>query len=164
MKRRRNRSASADPFTAWTNFAVRNGEMMWAAAQVIGHRTARMASAGAIPDARDRKEFALMGQEKLEAATESAQAIAAQMMRVNQQFGMLAWEQWTAGAQAWMALTTSATVAQSGARQAKMVRDTMRNSAQMASQLSGSAAHLAEHGLAPIHSRATANAKRLRKG
>jgi hypothetical protein len=41
--------------------------MMSASAQVIGHRTGRMALAGPAPNARDRREIALMGQQKIEA-------------------------------------------------------------------------------------------------
>jgi predicted small secreted protein len=58
----------------WTRLAWKTGEMMMASAQVIHHRTLRMTAAGATPSARDRPEFALMGQEKLEAGVESAQA------------------------------------------------------------------------------------------
>jgi hypothetical protein len=133
--------------------------MMLASAQVISHRTGRMAKAGAIPSARDQKEFTMMGEEKIEAAAESAQAIAAQMMRANQQLGMLMFEQWMAGARSLM--TTSAFA--SGEGQAKLVRNAMQNSAEMASHLSGSVVQLAQHGLKPIHSRATGNAKRLGK-
>jgi hypothetical protein len=158
MKRRRTR-VPANPFAIWTSLAVKSGEMMLASAQVISHRTGRMASAGAIPNTRDQKEFTLMGQEKIEAATESAQAIAAQVMRANQQLGRLAFEQWMAGARSLM--TTSAFASSEG--QAKLVRSAMQNSAEMASHLSGSVAQLAHHGLKPIHSRATGNAKRLGK-
>jgi hypothetical protein len=39
----------------------------------------------------------------------------------------------------------------------------MRNSAEAVSQLNTSLAHIAQTGLQPIHARATANAKRLKK-
>jgi len=48
-------------------------EMATAAAQTIHDRTQRMARAGLSPSARDRKEFLLMGQEKLEAASDGFQ-------------------------------------------------------------------------------------------
>ena len=59
-----------------------------ASAQVIGHRTGRLAAAGAQPNVRDRREFALMGQEKMDATTESAQAMATRLMAVTLQFGL----------------------------------------------------------------------------
>jgi hypothetical protein len=43
---------------------------------VIGHRVARMATAGANPTARDRREFTRMGQEKVAAGYESMAAMA----------------------------------------------------------------------------------------
>jgi hypothetical protein len=142
---------------------LKTSEMMLASAQVISHRTGRMATAGAIPSARDQKEFTLMGQEKIEAVAESTQAITAQMIRVNRQFGTLAFQQLIGGAGSVMALAASRTIAQSGQRQAELVRDAVDNSADVASHLSGSIADLAHHGLKPIHSRATGNAKRLLK-
>jgi hypothetical protein len=163
MTQRRTRRASANPLTVWTKLALKTGEMMLASAQVISHRTGRMAAAGAIPSARDQEEFTLMGQEKIEAAAESTQAMAARMISMSQQMGMLALQQWMAGASSIMALATSRTVAQSGKRQTEFMRDAMENSAAAASHLSDSIGRLAHHGLKPIHSRAMGNAKRLRK-
>lgn len=59
------------PWTLWMQWAAQSMEMWLAAGQVIGHRTHRMASAGHRPSARDRKEFLLMGTEKIDAATQS---------------------------------------------------------------------------------------------
>jgi hypothetical protein len=153
----------ANPFTLWTGLALKTGEMMMASAQVIGHRTARIASAGAAPSPHDRREFRLMGQEKLEAATESAQAIATHMFSLNRQIGVLAFEQIMAGATGAMSLAASSTVAQSAKVQARLMSDTVSNSTHAASRLADSVARIAQHGLKPIHSRATANAKRLAK-
>ena len=76
MKRSRTPSFT-NPFLVWTRLTWKTGEMMLASAQVIHHRKSRMAAVGATPSARDRREFALMGQEKLEASVESAQAMVA---------------------------------------------------------------------------------------
>ena len=86
MKRSRTPSFT-NPFLVWSRLAWKTGEMMLASAQVIHHRTGRMAAAGATPSARDRREFALMGQEKIEAGVESASAMAAQMMAMNPLLG-----------------------------------------------------------------------------
>jgi hypothetical protein len=59
------------PWTLWMQWAARSMEMWLAAGQVIGARTHRMARAGHNPSARDRKEFALMGTEKMQAAAQS---------------------------------------------------------------------------------------------
>ena len=77
----------------WSRLAWKTGEMAIASAQVIGHRTSRLALAGSVPSARDQREFALMGQEKGEAAMESAQAVGVRMLMLNQQFAALAFKQ-----------------------------------------------------------------------
>ncbi len=162
MKRNRTRHSFVNPFVIWADLALKTGEMMLASAQVIGHRMGRMAAAGPKPNAHDRREFTLMGQEKIEAAAESVQAMTAQMMRTGPQLGVKAVQQMLSGAMALTTLATSRTPGQSMARQAKLVR-TMTQSAAMGSQLTGSVARLAQRGLKPISSRATANAKRLGK-
>ncbi len=161
MKRSRTPSFT-HPFLVWTHLAWKTGEMMLASAQVIHHRTGRMAAAGAKPSARDRREFALMGQEKLEAGVESASAVAKQMLAMNPLLAPRAFNHMMAGAAAVMSLAASRTAGQALARHAKLVR-TMTQSAATNTQLSGAVGRLAHHGLKPIHSRATANAKRFGK-
>jgi hypothetical protein len=136
--------------------------MMLASAQVIHQRTGRMAAAGTKPSARDRREFVLMGQEKIEAGVESASAVAAQMMTMNRLLGAQAVKHMMAGTATVVSLAASRTAGQAMARQAKLLR-TMTQSAATTARLSGVAARLAQRGLKPIHSRATANAKRLGK-
>ena len=154
---------SVNPFQIWSEFAWKTGEMMLASVQVIGHRSNRMLSAGSSRSAGDRRELALMGQEKIAAGAESAQAMAVSWMRFNHQFGAIAFKQMLAGTAAIMSLAASRTPGQSVARQTKLVRDTMTHSAVATSQLSKSAARVAHRGVKPIHSRATGNAKRLGK-
>jgi hypothetical protein len=163
MKRRTPYSLSVSPFLIWSELAFKTGEMMLASTQVIGHRTHRMALAGPTPNATDQREFALMGREKVSAATESAQAMALGMIRLNQQFGALVFKQMLTGATAMMSLASSRPTGQSLTRQARLVRDTMARSAAATSQMSTSAGRLAKKGLNPIHSRAKGNAKRLAK-
>jgi hypothetical protein len=161
--KRRPRLYNANPFMPWTRLALKTGEMMLASAQVISHRTTRIAQAGAIPNTRDRREFTLMGQEKLDAAAASAQAVAMRMVGANQQFAVIAFKQLMNGAGGLLALLTAPTLALSGQKQAELLRNTMTDSADVASHLSGAIARLAHHGLKPIHSRAVSNAKRLAK-
>ena len=162
MKRSRTRNLFGNPFLLWVDLAMKTGEMMMASAQVIGHRTRRMAAAGSKPGASDRREFALMGQEKIAAAAKSASGMAAYMMTMDPLLGARAVEQTLAAATAMMSLAGSRTVSQVLARQARLVR-TMARSAGTASRISASSARLARRGLEPIHARATANAKRLGK-
>jgi hypothetical protein len=163
MKRHHSRLYGANPLLPWTELAMKTGEMMLASAQVISHRTTRMAQAGPMPNERDRREFTLMGQEKLDAAAASAQAMALRMVSANQQFAATAFQQMMSSAGGWMALLATPVAALSGQKQAELLRDTMMDSAAAASQMADSIAHVAHHGLKPIHSRAVSNAKRLGK-
>jgi hypothetical protein len=158
----RKNSVVINPFFAWGELASKTGEMMIASAQVIQHRTGRMATAGFAPSLHDRREFTLMGQEKMEAIAESTQAMALQMMMVNPLLGLRAWDLMMKGSTAMLSLATSTTVGQSLSRQAALAR-VLTESARANSELSHSAMKIAHQGLEPIHLRATSNAKRLSK-
>ena len=98
-------------------------ELALAVPQVVAHRLTRMALAGPFPDARDRREFHTMGQEKVHAFWQSWFAMGWAMMEAMQK--------------SWIAALQGARV--------PMI-DTHR---------------ILSHGLAPVHKRATANARRL---
>ena len=150
------------PFMLWSDLATKTLEMMLASAQVIGHRAGRMALAGPAPNARDRREFALMGQEKIEAGAQSAQAMAAHLMTMSQPWGALAFRHVLRSSAAFMSLASSRTPSQLIARQAALARALGQSAVSMA-DVSKSATKLAHRGLKPIHAKATANAKRLAK-
>lgn len=82
-----------NPFLMWSRLAWKTGEMAIASAQVIGLRTKRIALASSLPGPRDQREFVLMGQEKGATAMESAQAVGARILMLNQQFAALAFKQ-----------------------------------------------------------------------
>jgi hypothetical protein len=151
------------PLLMWSSLAFKTTEMLLASAQVIGHRTARMANAGAIPNTRDQKEFTLMGKEKVEAVAESAWAMTTRMIGINQQLAAMTFRQMLDTSNGFLALATSATLTQSNRRRTQLLRDALAHSTGSAAHLAGSMAGLAQQGLKPIHSRATRNAKRLRK-
>jgi hypothetical protein len=121
-----------------------------------------MATAGASPSVRDQREFRLMGQEKMDAMAESAQAMALQMMTMNPIIGLSALELMMKSSGALLSLASSTSISQSLSRQAELGR-VIAQSAKMNAELTHSAAKVAHHGLKPIHSRATANARRLAK-
>jgi hypothetical protein len=160
--RQKSRVTSGNPFLAWADLAWKLGEMSVASAQVVVHRTARMAASGPVPNARDRKEFALMGQEKVEAGAASARAIATQLASANLNLGGIALRNMLDGSAALLALAGSRNVGQLMARQTRLMR-TMTQSARTATKLSGATARIARSGIKPIHARATANARRLAK-
>jgi hypothetical protein len=130
MSTRRNRKTKP--------LAIQAAELAIAVPQVIAHRVTRMAIGGASPSARDRKEFHLMGAEKVAAFYESWNAMALQAFRANQRlaisFMQSFWYPWV------------------GSKPS--VRRTSK-------QLSNAALGILGQSMAPIHRRAVANAKRL---
>ena len=110
---------------------------------------------------RDQRDFALMGQEKVEAVLESAQAVGVRLLMLNQEFAALAFIQMLSTSVALMSIATSRTAAESVERQSRLVRDSMTSSVVAASKLSGSAAQLARRALSPVHTRVRGNARRL---
>jgi len=159
----RNAFANANPFILWTRLSLKTWEMLFASAQVIHHRTGRMARAGIVPDARDRREFHRMGQEKLEAVAESLQAVAFRTFTFQQQAGLALWRQCMAGMTGWATLAGSRSAVHAAQVQGEMLRRAMQQSAGSIAQAGNLAARLLHTGLLPIHSRATANARRLAK-
>jgi hypothetical protein len=121
-----------------TSVAAKAAELAVAVPQVVAHRITRMALSGPTLSERDRKEFELMVAEKKSAFAEAWQAMAAQSFRANQ------------------ALATS------------MFRSIWSPSlgrkpggAKVAAQIQSAAIGVFAKGLAPVHRKAVANAKRL---
>ena len=150
------------PFMPWSDLATKTLEMMLASAQVIGHRTGRMALAGPAPTARDRREFALMGQEKIEAGAQSAQAITAHLMTMSQPWGALAFRHILRNSAAFMSLASSRTP-NTVDRAAGSTRASSGTIGISMADVSKDATKLARRGLKPIHAKATANTERLGK-
>jgi len=103
-----------------------------------------------------------MGQEKIEAGAQSAQAMAAHMMSMSQPWGGLAFRHLLRNSAAFMSLASSRTPSQLISRQAALARALGQSAVRMA-DVSKDATKLAHRGLKPIHAKATANAKRLGK-
>jgi hypothetical protein len=149
-----------NPLLLWSDLAVKTAEMLVSSGQVIGTRVGRMARAGANPSARDRREMALMGSEKLKAATESGLAVATQLQSANYQLMARAWQQWFASLEAMNALATSRSFGEVLARQHRLV-DALGRSGRTQARLSADGARLAGAARKPVHRASTANAKRL---
>lgn len=156
-------AALQQPFAVWAHLATKTGETLVASAQVIGLRTGRIAAAGLLPSPRDQREFTLMGQEKLDAAAESAAAMGRQWLALTADGGVAAWRHWVDAGAAAVSLLSSRTAEQSVARHAALTR-TLARSAASAGRLGHAGAHIARRGLKPIHAKATANARRLANG
>ena len=104
MPRKPRHPAATMPLMLWNDIALRTAEMLVASAQVIAHRTGRMAKAGPKPSMRDRREFSRMGLEKMEAASESMWAMGQHLAAMNGQVALKAWQDAAAAGTAWMSL------------------------------------------------------------
>jgi hypothetical protein len=147
----------------WGELACKAGEMALASSQVISQRTRRLALAGPTPNARDQREFALMGQEKSAAVLEVAQAAALPMVTLSQQMAMLAFKQMLTASTAFMYIAVSRTTTEAAKLQSTLISDTVDHSVAAASQLSASAAKVGRAALKPVQTRVRNNVKRLSK-
>ena len=119
------------------SLAAQTIELGVAVPQVIAHRVARMAMAGATPSARDRKEIHRMGTEKMLAFNEAWTAMAMQAVLENQKLALSMMQSvWFP----WLRTTASGSATQ-------QVTDAMLG--------------VLGKGMVPYRRRAMANAKRL---
>ena len=123
-----------------------------AAPQVVAIRTSRMLAAGTNPVAADRVELSRMYTEKVQAYWESMFAMAAQTARANQQYIRLVAVQWWKMWAAPWAFVGRRSAAQAAASLLPIPTP---------AQSKRAAASLIAAAVAPVHKRATANARRL---
>lgn len=120
------------------SLATKSAELAFAVPQVVAHRVARMAIAGPMPSARDRREFKLMSDEKAAAFAESWLAMSRHAMQANQALA-------ASGLQAMWAPFPGRKPA----------------GGHLAAQAQRAALAVLDKGLSPVHRKAVANAKRL---
>ncbi len=129
---------SARPTRKTKSVAIKAAELAVAVPQVVAHRVTRMALSGPTLSERDRKEFQLMVAEKKTAFAEAWHAMAMQSVRANQ------------------ALATSFL--------RSIWSPSLRGkptASKVVAQIQGAALGVFGKGLAPVHRKAVANAKRL---
>ena len=164
MKSRRNAALYANPFLLWGSLGMKAMQMSTAAAQVIAIRTTRMATHGLNPNAADRREMKLMGAEKVDAFSRAGQALATGALPLVAGMAGQALRTSMDLFNASTHLAASRTIPQTLARQRKLADTLMRGtSAAHHGAASNATAKLAHRALAPVHQKATANAKRLTK-
>jgi hypothetical protein len=144
----------------WLRLFTETCEMLNATTQVVKVRTARMAMAGPLPNERDRVEFSLMSREKSEAVSESLQAMGSGFVNLGMALAMDTSKHIWATSAAASALASSQSATQWIECQAALVKIAAASPANPL-QLANSTARVVQQSLAPIHNRATANAKRL---
>jgi hypothetical protein len=120
------------------SLATKTAELAVAVPQVVAHRVARMVISGPTLSERDRKEFERMVAEKHTAFGEAWQAMVTQSVRANQALAA--------------SLMRSAWSPSPGDKPTP---------AKVAAQLHDAAMGVLGSGLAPVHRKAVANAKRL---
>ncbi len=113
-------------------------ELACAVPQVVAHRVTRMAVAGPTPSARDRKEFQRMGAEKTAAFGESWNAMTLQALHAHQALAASFFRAF------WSPSLKSGPSASA-----------------VAAQVQNAALGVLSKGMAPVHRKAVANAKRL---
>ena len=118
------------------SIALKAAELAFAVPQVVAHRVTRMAMAGPTLSPRDRKEFTLMVAEKNKAFTMAWQAMAAQTVVANQ--------------------ALAASFMRSFWSPPQMPMHAI-------SQVQNAALGVLGKGMAPVHRKAVANARRLAK-
>jgi len=126
------RQRSAQPLMAKAT------ELAFAVPQVVAHRITRMALAGPSPSERDRKEFQRMGEEKTAAFSESWNAMALQAVHAQQALAL-----------SFMRAMWSPSLSDKP------------SPSTLVTQWQNAALGVLGKGMAPVHSRAVANAKRL---
>ena len=161
MSRRRRSAALPIPGWPWADFTRQWSETLLASAEVIAKRTAWMTGPHARPSTQDLRELAVMGPEKVAAAMAGTNAMAAQWMTTNARLVLLAWQQALAASTAVSSFAGSRSIGQAWSRGPAALR-ALDAAATAQRRLADATATLATRGLAPVHQRATANARRLR--
>ena len=122
------------------SIAAKSVELAFAVPQVVAHRMARMALAGATPSQGDRREFNKMVSEKQAAFSQAWIAMTSETFRVNQSIAASLFGNF---------LFPFAGAKSSGTK--------------LSRKMQSAAGSIIGKGLAPIHRTAVANAKRLAK-
>jgi hypothetical protein len=136
------------------------GEMTTAAGSVIGRRTAL---AGAALREPHRAELARMGPEKIAAFGEAGAAIAIEMWQIQRDMLAFAAAQAQAATRAVLTFGAAPTLLHAVDAQSSYVAGTLDRAAHETAAIAGRALNIGAIGVAPIHRKATANARRLAK-
>ncbi|WNC95455.1 hypothetical protein RI103_37805 (plasmid) [Paraburkholderia sp. FT54] len=138
-------------------------ELLNATAQVVRLRTVRMALAGPVPSPRDRAEFSIMGIEKCEATTESIGAMNSGLIKLAVEFTRDTCNLIGAMSAAPTGFASRGPATPGSEHQPSLLT-TVVQSPSNPLYLASSMTSLVREMLAPIHGRATANARRLGAG
>ncbi|MGI8740067.1 MAG: phasin family protein [Gammaproteobacteria bacterium] len=162
MSTRRRRATTRVTAAPFLDLMIKSGEIATASAMTIFHRTLMMSGADTSAlTAAERREFARMYTEKMQAAMESGQIIAAEMLRLNQQLMTLAWSQSVSNAMALTSMLSGHNPGSAFAAQTQFMNTAARQVAESGQKIVAATTRAATRGLTPIHTAASANARRL---
>jgi hypothetical protein len=152
-------SLTTNPFM---ELMIKSSEIALAAGQTIGYRTLMMAGANAAAlTPRERREFSRMYTEKLQAMADYGQIMAREMMRLNEQFAMMAWSELVSAGMAMTSLATGQNPADAFTAQTRLINAAGKRASDASQKISTAMTRVAVEGIAPVHSAVTANARRL---
>ena len=157
MRHTKTRRRKGSTGLGWWQPWMHMWEIAVAAPEVVARRTARMAQSGPTPTSADGRELARMTQEKFEAFGESASAMAAEIFKANLAL-------WPSVLRAGRTLRSAMWMptARAGSRRRSASRAALAAAA-VPRIVSSAASRVLAKGVAPVHRRTTANAKRLRR-
>lgn len=157
------RALRTHPLFLWSSLALKALETSTAAAEVIAIRSRRLARAGLAPGLADRREFARMHDEKVDAFSRAGHALATGALPLVA--GMA--HQGLRGAldvlQAATRVATARSLPQTLERQCELADTLIRHAPSPHAGVTA-AARLAHRALEPVHATATGNARRLAGG
>jgi hypothetical protein len=141
--------------------AVKLGETAVAAGTVIGHRVALGAQALHNPASADHDEFARMGTEKVDAFAAAGQAVLGELHDINRELVKHAAAAAAASLRAAWDVATAGSPAVAYEAQRRWLVESWARSSSHALKLTSMTAGVSALALAPVHSAATGNARRL---
>jgi hypothetical protein len=147
--------------TLGTASLVKASELAVAAATVIGRRSVLGVTGAADPLNADYAELARLAPEKIDAFSRSGAAVAKQFWAMQRELGTLWVQQAEAGWRLALSFWQLPLPHHAAQIQADFVASTVDRAATSADRIADRATRLHDHAMAPIHRRATQNARRL---
>jgi hypothetical protein len=147
------------PVTGLLALTATSAEMMFASARVIRHRTERMMKPGP-STADDQRELRLMTEEKIAAAADSSRSVSALWLTMWNELAVRVLSAQRGATAALVTLAESRTADDIAAGHDGLSA-TVASMAAVPSRLAESAVQLLQQSVAPFHSAAVGNAKRL---
>ncbi|MFM0056070.1 polyhydroxyalkanoate granule-associated phasin [Paraburkholderia phytofirmans] len=144
----------------WFRLFTEVCELLNATTQVVRVRTVRMVLAGPVPNPRDRAEFSIMGIEKCEATSESIEAMNSGLIKLAVEFTRDTCNLIGAMSTAPTGFASRGPATPGCEHQPSLLTAVVQSPSNPL-YLAGSMTSLVRDMLAPIHGRATANARRL---